>query len=470
MALQAQFGRYHIIERLGKGGMATVYKAYDPSFKREVALKLLPDELQDDPTLRARFEREAQAIAGLELPAIVPVFDLGEQNGQLYLVMQVMTGGSLADRLRGGALPSDESADIIGRLAPALDEAHQRGLIHRDIKPANILFDQSRLAYLSDFGIVKRSADTNELTGDFIIGTPTYMAPEMATQSGQITPAADIYMLGAVLYEMLTGSPPYSGDHAMQVLLQHINAPIPDPRHIRPDLPGRVSGVIRQALAKQPGDRYPTAQALADDLQAALAAAPGKETQPSGLHRRAIVPEDALTTDGPVVVPERPIDVGPPVAQPEPGRKRSRIPGWLFIVGILAVVLVGLVIVFSSAVGTLIEQSNLTQQAQKQLRETAYFEQTADALFSSAQQTIQAQTAEARAVQAIADANATAQAEATGTALEQAAATQQMQATQNAAAERLAGARRGEVIFEPQTKDLPHKQQLQQSGSGQFLR
>ena len=165
-------GRYEIRGELGRGGMATVYHGYDPRFKRDVAIKTLPREFLHDPGFRARFEREAQTIASLEHPAIVPVYDFGEENDQPFIVMRLMTGGSLVDRLRRGPLPLSEAARILSILAPALDEAHTHGVIHRDLKPGNILFDGRDQPYLSDFGIAKLTETSVAFTATGIIGTP----------------------------------------------------------------------------------------------------------------------------------------------------------------------------------------------------------------------------------------------------------------------------------------------------------
>jgi len=194
---------------LGRGGMATVYHAYDPSFERDVAIKVLPAAFLHDPQFRTRFEREAKMIALLEHPAIVPVYDFGEQDEQPYIVMRYMAGGSLADHLMKGAVPLDETARIIARLAPALDAAHARGIIHRDLKPGNVLFDQYGNAFLSDFGIARltQSAATT-ITGEAIVGTPAYMSPEQVQGTKAIDGRADIYAMGVLIYQMLTGQAP----------------------------------------------------------------------------------------------------------------------------------------------------------------------------------------------------------------------------------------------------------------------
>ncbi|HLB48918.1 MAG TPA: serine/threonine-protein kinase, partial [Anaerolineales bacterium] len=176
-----QIGRYEIVNELGKGGMAVVYLARDPFMKRQVAVKVLPRQFTFDPQFRARFRREAEAIATLEHPAIVPVYDYGEHDDQPYIVMRYMPGGSLADRMAKPRLPLDEVAALFTRLAAALDIAHERGIVHRDLKPGNILFDQWGEAYLSDFGIVKMTEASAAYTGSGIIGTPAYMSPEQAS-------------------------------------------------------------------------------------------------------------------------------------------------------------------------------------------------------------------------------------------------------------------------------------------------
>ncbi len=269
MALQ-NIGRYAVKEQLAVGGMATVYRAYDSRFDREVALKVLPREFVHDPTFRARFEREAKAIAALEHPAIVPVYDFGEEQGQPYLVMRYMAGGSLTERIQRGPLSVAEAARIFANLAPALDESHRRGIIHRDLKPGNILFDTFGNAYLSDFGIVKMTEATIQLTGTGMVGTPAYMAPEMA-EPGGLSAMVDIYALGVTLFQMLTGRLPYEADTPMGVLMAHMSKPIPDVRELRQDLPADVQAVVRRTLAKDPMERYPSAGEMVAALQAVAA-------------------------------------------------------------------------------------------------------------------------------------------------------------------------------------------------------
>ena len=258
-------GHYEIKAELGRGGMATVYRGYDSRFEREVAVKVLPPEFLHDPQFRVRFEREAKTIAALEHSAIVPVYDVGEVDGMPYFVMRYMDGGSLGDKLAQGNLSIKEAARIIERIAPALDEAHLKGIIHRDLKPANILFDHSGSPYLADFGIAKISGSQTNVTGSAIIGTPAYMSPEQA-QGREIDGASDIYALGAILYRMLTGARPYESDTPMSMAIKHITDPVPDILAEAPSLPPAIGSFIHMAMAKDPADRFPTAQALANAL------------------------------------------------------------------------------------------------------------------------------------------------------------------------------------------------------------
>ena len=187
-----RIGRYEIKSEIGRGGMGTVYLAHDPRFRRNVAVKVLPRQYTHDPKFRARFEREAQTIAALEHPAIVPVHDFGEDDGQPFLVMRYMPGGSLAEKLTKGALSLKQTATILDRIGSALDRAHSKGIIHRDLKPGNILFDGYGEAYLADFGIAKMAEATAALTGNSLIGTPAYLSPEQVT-GHEIEGRADIY-------------------------------------------------------------------------------------------------------------------------------------------------------------------------------------------------------------------------------------------------------------------------------------
>lgn len=256
-------GRYEVIEELGRGGMAIVYLARDPYIKRQVAIKVLPKQFTFDPQFRTRFQHEAETIATLEQDAIVPVYDFGEHEEQPFIVMRYMSGGSLADRLKNGPLPIGEISTILQRVGAAVDYAHSRGIIHRDIKPGNILFDSHGSAYLSDFGIAKLTESSVAFTGTGIIGTPEYMAPEQAQGDKNIDGRCDIYSLGVVLFQALTGELPYKADTPMGVAMAHIMQPVPTLLERRPDLPSKYDTVIRKALDKDRGKRYQTATELA---------------------------------------------------------------------------------------------------------------------------------------------------------------------------------------------------------------
>ena len=260
-----KFGRYEIKAEIGRGGMATVYHAYDPRFEREVAIKVLPREMLHDVQFRTRFDREAKTVAMLEHPAIVPVYDFGEEDGQPYFVMRYMTGGSLSDRMKNGPMSIQEAARIMTHIAPALDDAHNKGIIHRDLKPGNILFDQFNEPYISDFGIAKISEAQTNVTGSAIVGTPAYMSPEQAQGEG-IDGRSDVYGLGVILFELLTGKQPYHGDTPMSVVVKHITDPVPNILDVKPDLPPDIEVIIEKAMAKDRNERFQNVKSLADAL------------------------------------------------------------------------------------------------------------------------------------------------------------------------------------------------------------
>lgn len=265
-------GRYHILEQLGEGGMAVVYKAFDTRLEAEVAVKvirterLIPELAKK--TLK-RFEREAKALAQLTHPNIVKVIDYGEYEGNPYLVMEYLPGGTLKGKMGGRAMHHADAAKILHPIAHALEYAHSQGMIHRDIKPSNILITHSGEPMLSDFGIAKLLDPevTSDLTGTGTgIGTPEYMAPEQVTGTN-LDQRADVYSLGVVFYEMVTGRKPYTADTPMAVLFKHASEPLPRPRSFVPSLPDKVEHVLIKALAKRPEDRYPDMEDFANALE-----------------------------------------------------------------------------------------------------------------------------------------------------------------------------------------------------------
>ncbi|MFN2195071.1 MAG: protein kinase domain-containing protein, partial [Anaerolineales bacterium] len=273
----------------------------------------------------ARFDTEAKTLAALEHPAIVPVYDFGEQDGQPYLVMRYMPGGSLEDRLKSGTLPLVEAARIIARLAPALDEAHARGLVHRDLKPANILFDQRGNPYITDFGVVKitgvRMTDTNNRS----IGTPAYMSPEQARGEADIDGRSDIFALGAVLFEMLTGQIPYDADTTAGQLVRRITDPVPNILQLRPDLPGGVQEIIARSLAKRRYVRFPTASDMARALEAVAQGKTPRETLVFEQTDENRAPGQSKTYPGRLTAAQVPSQVRPRlVKKPQPEKKSTQ--------------------------------------------------------------------------------------------------------------------------------------------------
>ncbi|MGE5463375.1 MAG: protein kinase domain-containing protein, partial [Syntrophothermus sp.] len=266
-------------EELGQGGNGAVYRAFDASFNREVAIKILPLELMRNLKILARFRRELKVIAQLEHPAIVPVYDVGEENGQPYYVMRYMSGGSLRRWINSGKLSLQETADIVERIALGLEYAHRKGIVHRDLTPDNILFDNHNNPYITDFSLAKLIADTYRTnSGNGLIGTPEYISPEQA-QSLPVDHRADIYGLGVITYEMLTGEKPYKASDSFGVLVKHVSEPVPEILQVNPDLPAEVDHIIKRSMAKNRNDRYESA---VDMARALIKAAYGEErTLPS---------------------------------------------------------------------------------------------------------------------------------------------------------------------------------------------
>jgi serine/threonine protein kinase len=262
-------GRYRLDEIIGEGGMAAVYKAFDTRLERWIAIKVLRPYKEQDADFPLRFEREAKALAKMAHANIVKVYDYGDQDGMLYLVMEFLPGGTLKQRL-GKPISYHESSTILIPVARALGYAHKHKVIHRDVKPTNILFDEAGDPVISDFGIAKVIAEgmpDGNLTGTGAgIGTPDYMAPEQGL-GGKIDHRADIYALGVVLFEMLTGRKPFVSDNPMAVMIKHVSAAFPHPSQVIPELAGPIEEMLLKTTQKNPDDRFQSMEDFAAEME-----------------------------------------------------------------------------------------------------------------------------------------------------------------------------------------------------------
>ncbi len=273
-----QFGHYQIVAPLGEGGMAAVYKAYQPSMERYVAIKVLPRHMATSEEFLNRFRREAKLLAQLQHPNILPVFDYGESDGYPYIVMPFVPSGTLADLLKGQPLPLNQVRRAMAQIGDALAYAHARGMIHRDIKPSNVLMDESGNCLLTDFGLARMVESSSRLTSSgTVLGTPAYMSPEQGAGS-EIDHRSDVYSLGVILYEMVTGRVPYNAETPIAIVFKHIQDPLPSARKLNPDLPESIELILFKALAKSPEDRYQTVEGFIRAIQAAIPDVPAGET------------------------------------------------------------------------------------------------------------------------------------------------------------------------------------------------
>jgi len=321
-----QFGGYQIVAPLGEGGMAAVYKAYQPAVDRYVAIKVLPRQYAADADFTARFQREARLLAKLQHPHILPVFDYGQTEGYTWLVMPFVPSGTLTDLLTGQPLPLPRIRQIISQIGEALSYAHTHGLIHRDVKPSNVLLDESGNCLLSDFGLARMTEGSLKLTmTGAVLGTPAYMSPEQG-MGRPLDGRSDVYALGVILYEAVTGRVPYKAETPVAVIFKHISDPLPPARELNPAIPEPVERVLLKALAKRPEDRFQTAAEMVAVLQAAIPEA----GPPAAL---APPPSPQPTT---FIMPASQPRVVPPVT-PRPG-----LPGWAwFALGLGLVAVVG---------------------------------------------------------------------------------------------------------------------------------
>ncbi|MBN2500643.1 MAG: serine/threonine protein kinase, partial [Anaerolineales bacterium] len=260
---------YELTQRIGAGGFGAVYRAYQAIVRREVAIKVILPEHANHPDFIRNFEFEAQIIARLEHPHIVPLYDYWREPDGAYLVMRWLRGGSLRDALSAGPWSPKELIPLLDQIAEALMVAHRKGIVHRDIKLDNILLDDDTNAYLADFGIAKDLYDLGAEHEEKIVGSPAYMAPEQIRNQA-LSPRTDLYSLGIVLFEMLTGAQPFKEPTPMLLLYKHLSEPIPPLVSLRPDLPSALDSVIERATAKEPHQRFADAMELAEAFRAAV--------------------------------------------------------------------------------------------------------------------------------------------------------------------------------------------------------
>jgi serine/threonine-protein kinase len=334
--------RYEIHRRLARGGMAQVYLARDRSLDRPVAVKELVPEFAVDPSFVERFRREAQAAAGLSNANIVGVFDWGEQDGTYFIVMEYVDGPSLAQVLRAdGPLHPNRAAEIASEVAGGLGFAHSRGVVHRDVKPGNVLLTKSGQAKVTDFGIARAlsSADDDLTQAGSVMGTATYFSPEQA-QGLSVDPRSDLYSLGVVLYEMVTGRPPFAGDTPLAIAYKHVQDQPPSPSTLMPTLPPGLEAIIMKLLQKNPDDRYASAEDLRMDLGRFLAGEQTVAERDAALAAAALGGAAAMAT---TMQPATTVGAAVPAAEPEDELEEEEgKPKTALFIGILVVLLLAL--------------------------------------------------------------------------------------------------------------------------------
>jgi len=328
-------GPYRIMEKLGQGGMATVYKAYHASLDRYVALKVLHPAFHGDATFTGRFQREARVVAKLEHPSIVPVYDFAEHEKQPFLVMKYIEGETLKARLSRGPLNAAEITQVVDAVGSALAYAHRQGILHRDIKPSNVLITPDGQMYLADFGLARiAQAGESTLSSDSIMGTPQYISPEQARGDKDLDAGTDIYSFGVMMYEMVVGQVPFSADTPFSIIHDHIFTPLPLPRSINPKVPESVERVLLKALSKERVDRYADVPTMVQAFKAAWDAAgvPMKGTAltlPPVTARQEKKAEPVQLVSSPVQAAVQPPYQPASVSQSEP-KKRSV---WPYVAG-----------------------------------------------------------------------------------------------------------------------------------------
>jgi serine/threonine protein kinase len=270
-------GPYYVIEQLGQGGMATVFKAHDASLDRYVALKVLHPALGEDASFRARFQREARVASILEYPHVVPVYDCAEHLDRPYLVMKYIEGATLKARLSEGLLGSEEIARFVENIGSALAYAHRQGVLHSDVKPSNVIVSKSGEFHLTDFGLARILPSVESaLSAEMVMGTPQYISPEQALGRDDLDARTDIYSFGVVLFEMMVGQVPFSGESAFSIIHDHIYTPVPLPHALNPRITEPIEQVLLKSLAKDRADRYQNMNDMIHDFEKAWAEVEGE--------------------------------------------------------------------------------------------------------------------------------------------------------------------------------------------------
>jgi predicted Ser/Thr protein kinase len=332
---QVVSGRYRVLRKIGGGGMADVYLCEDLTLGRRVALKVLLSRFLDDPNFVERFRREAKAAAGLNHANLVSIYDWGEVDGTYFIVMEYVEGETLKDLVRRrGRLGGSEAVHISLQLLAALEFAHRTGIVHRDIKPQNVMLDRDGNAKVTDFGIA-RAADSGMTEAGSILGTAQYLAPEQA-RGQRVDERSDLYSVGIVLYEMLTGTVPFKGDSAVTVALKHVNEMAAEPAQLVPGMPYALNQIVLKAIAKDPDQRYQTAEQFARDLRSAQAGGPvAAATFDPGAEATRLMSAGVVAGAGATSVM-----AGGPLAQTtgDRGRKRRRWP-WVLLIVLLVLVI-----------------------------------------------------------------------------------------------------------------------------------
>ncbi|MCJ7512823.1 MAG: protein kinase [Anaerolineales bacterium] len=324
-------GPYRVVQQLGQGGMATVFRAYHAALDRYVAIKVLHPAFTQDPNFLARFQREAKVVARLEHPNIVPVYDFSEHEGKPYLVMKFIQGETLKARMGRGPVSVKEGLRVVEAVGSALSYAHQQGVLHRDIKPSNVLLGADGTVYLADFGLARiASAGESTLSSDMLLGTPQYISPEQARGDRNLDAGTDIYSLGVVLYELVVGRVPFNADTPFSIIHDHIFTPLPLPTKVNPLVPEMVERVLLKALAKERGDRFASVEALVGAFRDSVATQAGRPEPAPRPPWPPTVPSEVATAATGADAPD-----APKTGELEAGKKpRLSKRGWIAIFGV----------------------------------------------------------------------------------------------------------------------------------------